>query len=75
LAIKNKDLVLHHPPYLADMATCDFWEGSEIWDKSMTIPHVIPQSQLYNYLQGWQKYWTLCINSEGDYSEGESNDQ
>jgi polyphosphate kinase len=24
LAIKNKDLVLHHPPYLADMATCDF---------------------------------------------------
>jgi hypothetical protein len=75
---------------LADLATCDFflfiriksqllgndfWDGPEIWDKSMTIPHVIPQSQLYNYLQGWQKQWTHCINSEWNYSEGESNDQ
>jgi hypothetical protein len=25
LAIKNKDLVLHHPSYLADLATCDFF--------------------------------------------------
>ena len=90
LAIKNKDLVLHHPSYLADLATCDFflfiriksqllghdfWDGPEIWDKSMPIPHMSSWSQLYDYLQGWQRHWTHCMNSEGDYFEGDSNDQ
>jgi len=37
LAIKNKDLVLHHPSYLADLATCDFFLFIRI--KSQLLGH------------------------------------
>ena len=71
LPIKNNDVVLRHSSYVPDLATCDFFlfiriklqllghyfqDGPVIWDKSLTIPHMIPPSQLYNYLQGWQKH-------------------
>jgi polyphosphate kinase len=35
LAIKNKDLVLHHPSYSADLTTCDFFlfiRNCSYWD-------------------------------------------
>jgi hypothetical protein len=88
LAAKNMAVVLH-PPYLPDLALCDFFlfprmklklkgrrfqDLTEIQEQSLTILHVIPKSQFHWCLQQWPKCWLHCINLEGEYFEGDSNE-
>jgi hypothetical protein len=47
---------------------------TEIQEESLTVLHAIPKSQLQRCFQQWQIRWTRCINSEGEYFEGNSNE-
>jgi hypothetical protein len=84
LAAKNVAAV-PHPPYSPDLAPCDFLlfprmksklkghrfqNVTEIQEQSLTVLHAIPKSRF----QQWQRRWTDCINSEGEYFEGDSNE-
>jgi hypothetical protein len=81
--------VVPHPPYSPDLAPCDFFlfpgmksklkghrfqDVTEIQEQSLTVLHAIPKSQFQRCFQQWQKRWTRCINSEGEYFEVDSNE-
>jgi hypothetical protein len=85
LAAENMTVV-PHPPYSPDLAPCDFFlfprmksklkgrrfqDVTEIQEQSLTVLHAIPKSQFQRCFQQWQTRWTRCINSEGEYFEGE----
>jgi hypothetical protein len=88
LAAKNM-AVVPHPPHLPDFAPCSFFlfprmkskpkgrrfqDVTEIQELSLTVLHAIPKSQFQRCFQQWQKRWIRCINSEGEYFEGDSNE-
>jgi hypothetical protein len=50
---------------------CHFQELSEIQESSLTVFHAVPKCQF----QQWLKHWTHCINSKGDYFEGNNNNK
>jgi phage terminase large subunit-like protein len=52
-----------------------FQDVTEIQEQSLTVLHAIPKSQFQRCFQQWQKRWTRCINSEGEYLEGDKNGQ
>jgi ribonuclease I len=73
--------VAPHPPEISDLASCDFFLFMRLkslkvsfpdialtQEQSPTILNVIPKREF----QQWQKHWTCCINSEGDYFDGAS---
>jgi hypothetical protein len=51
-----------------------FQDVTEIQEQSLTVLHAIPKSQFQRCFQQWQKHWFRCINSEGEYFEGDSNE-
>jgi hypothetical protein len=53
---------------------CRFQDVTEIQEKSLAVLHAIPESQFQRCFQQWQKHWARCINSEGEYIEGDSNE-
>jgi hypothetical protein len=87
LATKNM-AVVPHLPYSPDLGPCDFFlflrmklkvkgrrfHVTEIQEESLTILHAIPKSQFQQFFQQWQKRWTHCMNSKGEYFEGDSNE-
>jgi hypothetical protein len=88
-AAKNM-AVVPHPPYSPDLAPCDlflfsriksklkgrrFQDVNEIQEQPLTVLHAIPKSQFQLCFQQWQKHWPRCINSEGEYFEGDSNEK
>jgi hypothetical protein len=85
----KKMAVFPHPPYSSDLAPCDFFlfpriksklkrrrfqDVTEIQEQSLTVLHAIPKSQFQRCFQQWQKLGTPCMNSEGEYFEGDSNE-
>jgi hypothetical protein len=88
LVAKNM-AVVPHLSYLPDLAPCDFFlfprmksklkgrrlqDVTEIQEQSLKVLQAIPKSQFQRCFQQWQKRWTRCINSEGKYFEGDSNE-
>jgi hypothetical protein len=88
LTTKNM-AVVPHSPYSPDLAPCylfsfprmksklkgrRFQDVTEIQEQSLTVLHAIPKSQFQRCFQQCQKRRTRCINSEGGYFEGDSNE-
>jgi hypothetical protein len=81
--------VVPHPPYLPDLAPCEFFlfprmklklkghcfqDVIEIQEQSLTVLYMIPKSHFQWCFKQWQKCQTHCINFEGEYFEGDSNE-
>jgi hypothetical protein len=79
---------MDHPPYLPDLASCDFWlfpklqnalKGQRIADipdnqhSVTTLPQGIPENYFQDCFWQWHHRLTKCIASQGEYFEGNSS--
>lgn len=86
LASKNTT-VAPQPPYSPDLAPCDFFlfpkmkmrlKGrrfetvEEIQQESQMVLDSLEEEDFQGAFQAWQKRWERCIESRGDYFEGDS---
>jgi len=85
--LANKNItVLEHPPYSPDVAPCDFYlfpkiksvlKGTHfvsvenVKTKTAEILNSFTEYDLQNYFEDWQHCMQLCVNSEGNYFEGD----
>jgi hypothetical protein len=85
--LANKNITgLKHPPYSPDLAPCDFYlfpkfksvfEGTHFMSvenvkaKTVEILNSLTEHDLLNCFEHWQHRMQLCVNSEGDYFEGD----
>jgi hypothetical protein len=71
---KNDKIFLGDQPTFQKISiwikTMLFPDVPEIQEQSMMVLHVIPR-QFQQLLQHWQKQWTHCTCSDGDYSRWE----
>jgi hypothetical protein len=78
--------VLEHPPYLPDLAPCNFYlfpkiksvlEGTHFLSaddakvKTIEILNSLSENDLQNCFEHWQHCMLLCVNSQGNYFEGD----
>jgi len=84
--LANKNItVLEHPPYSPDLAPCNFCLFPKIKSvprgthfvsvenvkaKMMEILNRLTEHDLRNCFEHWQHRMQLCVNSEGNYFEG-----
>ena len=83
---KNNMTVISHPPYSPDLAPCDFFlfprmkckmKGKHFADVSEVkkkMPKVLNNSSTEEFqkcFQQWEKGWYKCIESKGEYFEGD----
>ena len=83
---KNNMTVIPHPPYLPDLAPCDFFlfpklklqmkgrtfdTTEEIQEESQRVLDTIPKRDFQGCFQAWQKRWDCCIRAKGEYFEGD----
>jgi hypothetical protein len=81
--------VIPHPPYLRDLAPCDFFlfpkmniklkrrrfdTVEEIQAESQKVLKTLTQKDFQDSFQSWQKHWDRCVRSQGDYFEGDGED-
>jgi len=81
--------VLEHPPYLLDLAPCDFFlfpkcklvlQGRHFGDvttiKSETTSLLkgLREEEFKGCFQQWKRRWDKCIVSNGEYFEGDHID-
>jgi hypothetical protein len=86
--VSNNTAVLAHPPYLPDLAPCDFFlfpkiksmlkeanfvSTDEVKAKTMKLLNCFRENNLQHCFEQWQHCMQLCLNSEGDYPEGDHN--
>ena len=86
---KNSTNIVPQPPYLPDLAPCDFWLFSklkrplrghrfdsieEIKAESKRELMAIPEDEYKQCFENWKKRWHSCIASGGDYFEGDDLD-
>jgi hypothetical protein len=80
---------MDHPPYLRDLAPCDFFlfpkcklvlRGRHLWNvatitaKSTTLLKDLKGGDLQGCFNQWKRRWDKCTASEGEYFEGDKND-
>jgi hypothetical protein len=81
----TKTTVIPHPPYLPDIAPCDFflfpkmkfkllngWQfdsTEEIQTKSQNVMKTLTRNNFQQCFQSWKSRWDHCINAKGDYFE------
>jgi hypothetical protein len=85
---KKSIMKLNHPPYLPDLAPCDFWlfpemktalKGhrfsyiADIQEHAMTILQSIPEEEFQKYFEQCKHQLTKCIGVQGDCFKGDSN--
>jgi hypothetical protein len=85
LASKNI-AVLAHPAYSPDFAPCDFFlfpkiksmlKGThfvsveEVKAKMTELLNRVTENSLHHCFEQWQRRTQLCLNSQGDYFEGD----
>jgi len=78
--------VIPHPPYLPDLAPCDFFlltcmkcqmkgkrfaDVGEVKKKTLEVLNNISIEEFQKCFQQWEKRWYMCIESKGDYFEGD----
>jgi transposase len=83
---KSNMVLLPHPPYLPDLALCDFFlfpqmkktlkgkrvsDVDEVKENTLMALNSIPCQEFQNCFQQWKKCSDKCINSHGEYSEGD----
>jgi histone-lysine N-methyltransferase SETMAR len=82
---KSNMVLLPHPPYSPDLAPCDFsllpwmkktlkgkrFSGLEVKEITLTALKSIPCQEFQNCFQPWKERWDKCINSHGEYFEGD----
>jgi len=86
---KQDMIVVPQPPYSPDLAPVDFFlfpklkstlQGcrfqttEEIKENSLQDLCAIPQNTFQDEFQNWKKCWEQCINSRGEYFEGDKSD-
>jgi hypothetical protein len=78
--------VMQHPPYSPVLAPCDFYlfpkiksvlKGThfllveDVKVKTMEILNSLTENDMQNCFERWQHRMQLCVNSEGNYFEGD----
>jgi hypothetical protein len=81
-------VIVPHPPYLPDLAPCDFalfpklkmkLKGRcfetvcDIQRKSQAVLDSIKVNDFHGAFEAWKKRWNHCICSQGDYFEGDGS--
>jgi len=78
-------MVITHLPYSPDLAPCNFFpfpcmkgqmKGKHFADVSKVKKNMLEVSNISNEefqkrFQQWEKHWYKCIESKGDYFEGD----
>lgn len=85
---KNNMAAVPHPPYSPDLAPCDFalfpkikihMKGhrfdtvEDIQKKTQEVLDSLQQKVFFDTFQVWKKRWIRCIDSQGDYFEGDGS--
>ena len=83
---KNNMSATHHPPSSPDLAPCDFFlfphmkwqmkgerfaDVSEVKKKTLEVLNNISTEEFQKCFQQWEKRWYKCIESKGEYFEGD----
>jgi transposase len=86
---KQETIVVPRPPYSPDLAPVDFFlfpklkstlkvrrfqTVEEIKENSLQDLRAILQNTFQDVFQNWKKRWEWCINSRGEYFEGDKSD-
>jgi hypothetical protein len=81
-------VIVPHPPYSPDLASCDFalfpklkmkLKGrrfetvSDTQRESKAVLDSIEENYFYGAFEVWKKQWHLCIRSQGNYFEGDDS--
>jgi transposase len=85
--LPNKNItLLEHPPYSPDLFPCDFYLFPKIKSvlkgthfvsvenvkaKTADILDILTQHDMRNCFEHWHHRMQLCVNSEGNYFEGD----
>jgi len=84
--MKNGMTTASHPPYSPDLATCDFFlfprmkrdlkgkrfqNVEEVREKTTEALKAITLQEFQNCFEQWKKRWDKCIDSQGEYFEGD----
>jgi hypothetical protein len=82
----NNMVIVPHPPYLLDLAPCDFalfpklkmklrGQGfetvSDIQRESQAVLNRIKENDFHSVFEAWKKLWDCCKCSQGDHFEGD----
>jgi len=85
--MKNVMTTASHPLYSPDLAPCDFFlfprlkrdlkgkrfhNVEEVREKTMEALKALPLQEFQNCFEQWKKRWDKCIDSQGEYFEGDS---
>ena len=77
---------MEHPPYSPDLAPCDFYlfpkiksvlkgihflSVEDVKVKTTEILNSLTENDMQNCFECWQHRMQLCVNSEGNYFEGD----
>ena len=86
---KQETIVVPQPPFAPNLAPADFFlfpklkptlKGrrfqtvEEIKENSLQDLRAISQNTFQDAFQNWKKRWERCINSRGEYLEGDKSD-
>jgi hypothetical protein len=79
-------IIIPHPPYLLDLAPCDFalfhklkiklngrcFETvSDTQRELQAVLDSIKENDFHGAFEAWKKRWDRCTHSQGDYFEGD----
>jgi hypothetical protein len=82
---KHSIPVVPHPPYLPDLAPCDFFlfprlKSTMKWKRFQDLAyiqlnstrqlHAIPKQACQTCIEKWKDRWNRCIQTGGSYFEG-----
>jgi len=81
--VKKNIPVLPHPPYIPDLALCDFYLFSKLKLKLkghhfVTMEnitdelHTLTENDFRYCYDQWEKRWNHCVTSQGSYFEGDN---
>jgi hypothetical protein len=80
--------IVPHPPYLPDLAPCEFvlfpklkmkLKGrcfetvSDIQRELQAVLNSIKENDFHGAFQAWKKLWNCCIHFQGEYFEGDGS--
>jgi hypothetical protein len=83
----NNMVIIPHPPYLPDLASCDFAFVSQIENETegmifgnsdsqrelQAVLNSIKENDFHGAFEAWRKLWDRHTRCQGDYFEGDGN--
>jgi hypothetical protein len=88
LVTNNNMVIVSHPLYSLDLASCDFTffpklkmklKGqrfetvSDSQRESQAILYNVKENDFHPAFEAWKKLWDRCMCSQGDYFEGDGS--